>query len=122
MLGTESATGSSVQPKGERSHVTDHGPSTWATSANASPERRCWLPLQSDRPRLAAQLPTPLWCRRSAEFLGESDEKPFRPADVAEPIRVFIPDYLAYELGSALTEPLERLVYVVHGEHDAQVA
>ena len=69
-----------------------------------------------------AQLPTPLWCGRSAEFLGQSDEKPFRPADVAEPIRVLIPDYLAYELGSALTEPLERLVYVVHGEHDAQVA
>jgi hypothetical protein len=57
-------------------------------------------------------------CRRSAEFLGESDEKPFRPADVAEPIRVFIPDYLAYELRSALAKPLERLVDVVHGEHD----
>ena len=70
--------------------------------------------------RLAAQLPTPFWCRRSAEFLGQPDEKPFRPADVAEPIRVLIPDYLAFELGSALTEPLERLVYVVHGEHDAR--
>jgi len=34
---------------------------------------------------------------RSAEFLGESDEKPFRPADVAEPIGVFILDYFAYE-------------------------
>jgi hypothetical protein len=55
---------------------------------------------------------------RSAEFLGESDEKPFRPADVAEPIRVFIPDYLAYELRSALAKPLERPVDVVHGEHD----
>jgi hypothetical protein len=31
--------------------------------------------------------------------LGESDEKPFRPADVAAPIRVFILDYFAYELG-----------------------
>ena len=31
----------------------------------------------------------------SAEFLGESDEDPFRPADVAEPIRVFIADHLA---------------------------
>ena len=36
----------------------------------------------------------------SAEFLGESDEKPFRPADVAEPIRVFILDDFAYELRS----------------------
>jgi hypothetical protein len=29
----------------------------------------------------------------SAKFLGESDEKPFRSTDVAEPIRVFILDY-----------------------------
>ena len=41
---------------------------------------------------------------RSAEFLGESDEKPFRPADVAETIRVFILDYFAYELRAALAE------------------
>jgi hypothetical protein len=41
---------------------------------------------------------------RSAEFLGESDEKPFRPANVAEPIRVFILDYFAYELRTALAE------------------
>ena len=59
---------------------------------------------------------------RSAEFLGESDEKPFRPADVAEPIRVFILDYFAYELRAALAEPFKRLVDVVHGEHDAEVA
>ena len=56
---------------------------------------------------------------RSAEFLGESDEKPFRPADVAEPIRVFILDYFAYELRAALAESGERLVNIVHGEHDA---
>jgi hypothetical protein len=59
---------------------------------------------------------------RSAEFLGESDEKPFRPADVAEPIRVSISDYFAYELRAALAEPFKRLVDVVHGEHDAEVA
>ena len=59
---------------------------------------------------------------RSAEFLGESDEKPFGPADVAEPIRVFILDHFAYELGAALAEPFKRLVDVVHGEHDAEVA
>src|SRR5882672_10248876 len=64
---------------------------------------------------LSSQLP-------SAEFLGESDEKPFRPADVAEPIRVFILDYVAYELRAALAEPFKRLVDVVHGEHDAEVA
>src|SRR4051812_39159486 len=60
-----------------------------------------------------------LWCRRLAEFLGESDEKPFRPGNVAEPIRVFITHYFAYELRAALVELLERLVDVVHGEHDA---
>lgn len=59
---------------------------------------------------------------RSAEFLGESDEEPFRPTDVAEPIRVFILDYFAYELRAAIAEPFKRLVDVVHGEHDAEVA
>jgi hypothetical protein len=49
----------------------------------------------------------------SAEFLGESDEKPFRPADIAEPIRVFILDYFAYELRGAIAEPFKRLVDVV---------
>ena len=63
-------------------------------------------------------------CRwRSAEFLGEPDEKSFRPADVAEPIRVFVLDHFAAdELRAVLAEPGERLVDVVHGEHDAQVA
>jgi hypothetical protein len=59
---------------------------------------------------------------RSAEFLGESDEKPFGPADIAEPIRVFILDYFAYELRAALVELFKRLVDVIHGEHDAEVA
>ena len=53
--------------------------------------------------------------------LDESDEKPFRPADVAEPICVFILDYFAYELRAALAELFKRLVDVVHGEHDAEV-
>jgi hypothetical protein len=44
---------------------------------------------------------------RSAEFLGESDEKPFRPADVAEPIRVFILDYFAHKLRAAPAEPFK---------------
>ena len=60
--------------------------------------------------------------RWSAEFLGECDEKPLRPADVAEPIRVFILDYFAYELRAAIAEPFKCLVDVVHGEHDAEVA
>ncbi|HXJ39591.1 MAG TPA: hypothetical protein VNH18_09945 [Bryobacteraceae bacterium] len=59
---------------------------------------------------------------RSADFLGESHEKPFMPADVAEPIRVFILDYVAYELRAALAEPFKCLVDVVHSEHDAEAA
>jgi hypothetical protein len=54
-----------------------------------------------------------------AELLGEPDEKSFGAADVAEPIRVFVLDYFADELRAALAEPGERLVDVVHGEHDA---
>jgi hypothetical protein len=65
---------------------------------------------------------TNVFVSRSAEFLGESDEKPFRPTDVAEPIRVFILDYFAYEVRAARAEPFKRLVDVVHGEHDAEVA
>jgi hypothetical protein len=58
--------------------------------------------------------------RRSAEFLGEPDEKSFGPANVAEPIRVFVLDHFAADkLRAVLTEPGERLVDVVHGEHDA---
>jgi hypothetical protein len=60
--------------------------------------------------------------RRSAEFLGESDEKPLGPADVAEPMRVFILDDLANEPRSALLESRERVVDVVNGEHDAKIA
>ena len=55
----------------------------------------------------------------SSELLGESDEKPFRAADVAEPIRVFILNNFTHELRAALAKPLERIVDVVYGEHDA---
>jgi hypothetical protein len=54
--------------------------------------------------------------------LGKSDEKPFRPTDVAEPIRVFVLDYFADELRAATAKPFKRLVDVVYGEHDAEVA
>jgi hypothetical protein len=58
-----------------------------------------------------------------AEFLGEPDEKPFRPAHVAEWIRVLIPDYFAYELRTAIAKPFKHLVDVIYyGEHDAEVA
>jgi hypothetical protein len=37
-------------------------------------------------------------------------------------MRVPIPDYFAYELCAALAKPAERLVDVVHREHDAEAA
>jgi hypothetical protein len=53
------------------------------------------------------------------ELLGEPDEKSFGATDVAEPIRVLVLNYFTDELRAALEEPGERLVDVVHGEHDA---
>src|SRR5262245_34415210 len=57
-----------------------------------------------------------------ADLLGQPYKKSFGPADVAEPIRVLVLDHFAAdELRAVLTEPAERLVDVVHGEHDAEV-
>src|SRR3954471_10492048 len=56
------------------------------------------------------------------ELLGEPDENPFGTPDVAESIHVFILDHFADELRAAFAEPGERIVDVLHSEHDAQVA
>ena len=56
---------------------------------------------------------------RLADLLGQPDEKSFGPPDVAEPIHVFVLDHFADELRAALAEPGERIVDVLHGEHDA---
>src|SRR6266511_2692603 len=56
------------------------------------------------------------------ELLGEPDENPFGTPDIAEPIHVFILDHFADELRAAFAESGERIVDVLHGEHDAQVA
>ena len=56
----------------------------------------------------------PCEARASAELLGEPDEKSSRSADVAEPIRVFVPDHFAAdELRTVLAERGERIVDVV---------
>src|SRR5712664_1380887 len=55
------------------------------------------------------------------ELLGKPDENSFGAPDVAEPIRVFVLDHFADELRAAFAEPGERIVDVLHGEHDAQV-
>ena len=53
------------------------------------------------------------------ELLGKPDEKSFGAPDVAEPIRVFVLNHFADELRAAFAEPGERIVDVLHGEHDA---
>ena len=53
------------------------------------------------------------------ELLGEPDENSFGTPDVAEPIHVSILDHFADELRAAFAEPDERIVDVLHGEHDA---
>src|SRR5438093_8118722 len=55
------------------------------------------------------------------ELLGQPDENSFGAPDVAEPIRIFVLDHFADELRAAVPEPGERIVDVLHGEHDAQV-
>ena len=53
------------------------------------------------------------------ELLGKPDENSFGAPDVAEPIPVFVLDHFADELRAACAEPGERIVDVLHGEHDA---
>src|SRR5687767_13898235 len=56
------------------------------------------------------------------ELLSEPDENPFGTPNVAEQIHVFILDHFADELRAAFAESGERIIDVLHGEHDAQVA
>src|SRR5437762_5749182 len=55
------------------------------------------------------------------ELLGKPEENSFGAPDVAEPIRVFVLDHFADKLRAAFAEPRERIVDVLHCEHDAQV-
>ena len=52
----------------------------------------------------------------------QAQSEAFGPADVAELICLLILDDFAYELHAAIAEPFKRLVNVIHGEHDAQIA
>src|ERR671924_557035 len=60
-------------------------------------------------------------CRASADSLGQPDQNALGASDVAEPIHVFVLDHFVDELRAVLAEPGERIVEVVHGEHDAEV-
>ena len=64
--------------------------------------------------------PASPWMKRlPSKFLGKPDENSFGAPDVAEPIRVLVLDHFADELRAAFAEPGERIVDVLHGEHDA---
>src|SRR5690242_14287064 len=54
---------------------------------------------------------------QSLQIFGEADENSFRPADVAEPIRLLVLNDFADDLRTMLGKPGERVVEVVHGEH-----
>src|SRR6266516_2349504 len=61
-------------------------------------------------------------CRASADLLGQPDENALGASDVAEPIHVFVLDHFVDELRAVSAEPGERIVEVVHREHDTQIA
>ena len=58
----------------------------------------------------------------SADSLGQPDQNAFGASEVAEPIHVFVLDHFVDELRAVLAESVERIVEVVHGEHDAEIA
>lgn len=75
--------------------------------------RKCSLPSRASHKPLAAPP------RALAELLGQPDEQPLRPSDVAESVGVLILDHVADELRASSAEPGQRLVDVLDGEHDA---
>ncbi len=85
-------------------------------------------PVRCPRWNPTAWSPSAIWSLSTrygfltTELLCQPDEKSFRPSDVAESIRVLVLHHFADELRAVLLKPSERIVEVVHGEHDAQVA
>src|SRR5207253_4183766 len=61
-------------------------------------------------------------CWASADLLGQADENALGASDVAEPIHVFVLDHFVDQLRAMLAEPGQRIVEVVHREHDSEVA
>ncbi len=54
--------------------------------------------------------------------MRKADEDSFRPANVAEPVHIFVLHDLPYKLRPTLAESFKRIVDVVHREHDTKVA
>src|SRR3954454_10464908 len=104
----------SAQPSAATSPIT---PSRWARAYG-------WIDTSVIHLRPPGERVPSRWrlFRESAEFLGEADQESFGPPDVAEPVHVFVLDQFVDELCAVLAEPGERVVDVVNGEHDTQVA
>jgi hypothetical protein len=56
------------------------------------------------------------------DLLGQPDQYPLRAADVAEAVRVRVLHDLGDEFRAAIAKPGERVIDVVNGEHDSEVA
>ena len=63
--------------------------------------------------------PAALRAFHGLQLLGEPDEQSFGAANVAEAIDVLVLHDFADELRAVLSEPEERVVEVLHREHDA---
>jgi hypothetical protein len=96
-------------------------------SSHNAQDTPCWVAGDAFRAMLRrsaapSRLRTPIMGSSGTllpELLGEPDENSFGAPDVAEPIHVFVLDHFANELRTAFAEPDERIVDVLHGEHDA---
>jgi hypothetical protein len=58
----------------------------------------------------------------SADAFCQPDQNALGASDVTEAIHVFVLDDFVDELRVVLAEPGERIVEIVHGEHDAKIA
>lgn len=59
--------------------------------------------------------------RLPSELLGKADQNSFGTPDVAKPIFVVILNQFTDEFRASHTETRERVVDVLHGEHDTEV-
>src|SRR6476620_5493442 len=98
----------SIRPVPQRSPTTDHFHSSTADPAQP--------PTRTDM----GHPPERAWA--SADLFGQPDENALGASDVAEPIHVFVLDYFVDEPRAVPAEPGQRIVEVIHGEHDAEVA
>src|SRR6476646_1252374 len=104
------------------------------TSGNSSPAETTWCsrsrqktPTDTSSASRSGAVTSPSRPSRSthsfsADLLAQPDENALGASDVAEPIHVFVLDHFVDEPRAVREEPGQRIVEVVHREHDAGVA